>query len=101
MHCTVAEAKERVDEEEFILLLKLYQVDPWGEERMDLRFAMLGCLIGNAMRAFGGGKGHKFRPEDFMLSRYPKPPMTPEEIKRRFVQFARMHNARIGAGRRG
>lgn len=41
-----------------------YRLEPWGEERADLRSGVLASLICNALR----GKGGKTRkPQDFML----------------------------------
>lgn len=39
------------------------QLEPFGEERDDLRAAIIASVIANAL---GGRKGKKFKPKDFM-----------------------------------
>ena len=58
----------------------LYRIEPWGEYRQDLRFAMLCCLIANALKDIAGGKGRRFKMEDFMLFEDRKP-KTAEDLK--------------------
>jgi hypothetical protein len=62
--CTVEEAQQRCSSEEFTYWLAYYRLEPWGEERADLRMAILDSLFYNANR--GKGSGSK-KPKDFML----------------------------------
>ena len=45
--------------------LALYGIDPWGEERADLRMGQLVAMLGNALRRKGG---RTLKPGDFYLS---------------------------------
>ncbi len=40
LHCSVAEALERIDSVEFTQWQAEYAIEPWGEERDDLRSAL-------------------------------------------------------------
>ena len=52
-----------LDAEEFGWWAALYRVDPWGEERADLRNGILCSLVATAL----SGKGSKkYKPADFM-----------------------------------
>lgn len=48
LHRTEAETKETVDSQEFARWMAMYEIDPWGEDRIELAIAK-----GNAAR-FGG-----------------------------------------------
>jgi len=52
-----------MDAEEFGLWGALYRIDPWGEERADLRTGILCTLVASAL---GGKKGKRYKPDDFM-----------------------------------
>ena len=41
-----------------------FSLEPWGEERQDMKFGQLCALIANAVT---GKKGRTFKPEDFLL----------------------------------
>lgn len=43
-----------------------YQIEPFGEKRMDLRFAMLMALLANLLTYSENGKKREYKPEDFM-----------------------------------
>lgn len=67
--CTVREAQRRCDAREFNEWLAYYRLEPWGEERDDLRSGIVASVIANCFR----GKGQKaFKPKDFM-PRFDKP----------------------------
>lgn len=55
----------------------LYNLDPWGEERADLRVGMLTAMVGNALKRKGG---RKLRPQDFMLSDRRGRKQTPQQM---------------------
>jgi len=66
------------------------QVEPFGEERADLRSAIIACVFANAHR----GKGQKaFKVSDFMPKFDKKKPQTWQQMKQTFKAFAAAHNA--------
>jgi len=68
---------ERMDNRELLEWMAFYNIEPFGEERMDLRFALMTAhLISPYLK-----KGHKIKLKDFMLDFEPKKAMTAEEIK--------------------
>ena len=68
-----------------------YQLDPWGDERADLRMGIIACTIANVNRA----KGKAFKPGDFMpeFDKRLKQRQTPEEMAAVMTRFASLHNA--------
>jgi hypothetical protein len=63
MGCTIRELEARMNSREFSEWMAYYGIEPWGEERGDLRVAMLTSLTANINRR----KGSKpLRPVDFM-----------------------------------
>ncbi len=67
-------------------------MDPFGQDRADLRTATVAAVIANANR----GKGVKaFEPSDFMPRFEPKPKQSAIEIQSRMFQFAEIHNQAI------
>ena len=74
---TVSELLERVSCKELSEWMAFYNIEPFGEERMDLRFALLAAnLIAPHL-----AKGHKPRLKDYMLSFKKKKPMTDDQMK--------------------
>lgn len=63
--CTVRELLCRVDSRELTEWLAYWGLEPWGEERADLRQAITSTLIGNANLRKGRTP---FKVTDFMLS---------------------------------
>ena len=59
--CTVEEAQRRYDSAAFSEQCALYTIDPWGEERMDLRFAQLCMMVARPK------KGKRVKLSDFMF----------------------------------
>ena len=57
----------------------LYQIDPWGEERADLRSGIVASTVANAMAKKRGGGA--FKPVDFMPY-YEPPARDPEAMFR-------------------
>lgn len=45
LHSTVAEARERLTTDELAGWLALYEIDPWGERRADIREAVIGSAL--------------------------------------------------------
>ncbi len=90
---------ERCDSRQFAEWRAYHQIEPWGEERADLRAGIIASTIANVNR----GKGQKvFTPDDFMphFNAKPKQPMSEEQMAAVMTQFTSQHNARnarIGA----
>jgi len=60
----VGELLTRMSGQELTEWEAYYRLEPWGEERADLRSGVVAALISNAFR----GKGGKVqKPQDFML----------------------------------
>jgi len=76
--------------EQFYGWMEYAALEPFGEERADLRIAILDSLVANAL----GGKGKRFTPRDFMPFAEDQQPTT-EALHSKFQVFAAMHNARI------
>lgn len=65
--------------------------EPWGEERADLRSAMLGRLLYNGF----GFKPHRRGIEDFLIVRPPRPPGGRERVRAFFdAQIAKVKEER-------
>jgi hypothetical protein len=61
--CPVAELSRRLTSAELTEWAAYYNLDPWGEDRADLRAGIVAATIANRMRS----KGEKTRkPVDFM-----------------------------------
>lgn len=60
----VGELLERTSGQELAEWEAYYRLEPWGEERADLRSGVLASLICNALR---GKSGKTRKPQDFML----------------------------------
>jgi hypothetical protein len=59
----VEEMLESIPEWKFRRWMAYYQIEPWGEERADLRSAIVASTVANAM---AGRRSKKFKPKDFM-----------------------------------
>lgn len=64
----------------------LYDLDPWGEERADLRSGTIAAAAANAGRMAAQAMGAKlagepFRPRDFMPAAEPEPPLEPDRLR--------------------
>ena len=71
-----------------------YAMEPWGEQRADLRAGIVASTMANLWRS----KGEPSKPSDFMPEFgdvKPKPRQTPEEMAAIFASFAAAHNARL------
>ena len=70
-----------------------YQIEPWGEERADLRTGILASLIANIHRRKGSAR---LLPRDFMPD-FEKPmrKQSVETMAATFKAFAAMHNRQI------
>jgi hypothetical protein len=85
---TVAEMLSRISSLELTEWMAYYKMDPFGEERADMRSAMVCTVMANAW-----GK-KKFKIEDFM-PKFDKRPMTPQQIKDFFKQLTISRGGKI------
>lgn len=74
------------------------ELEPFGEERADLRAAIGSCVMANAWRGKGG---REFKPQDFMpqFGKTAKPQQTPEQMQHLFATYAQRHNDALKARR--
>jgi len=87
---SVAEAQASTDSREFAEWLAYQQIDPSGEDRADLRAAIIACVIANANR---DPKSKPFTPSDFMPDFAPKrQPPNDELIRAKLMLFVEAHN---------
>ncbi len=88
---SVAEAQRQIDSQEFTSWLAYDRVSPFGDERADLRSAIITATLANANRA----KGSKpFTVEDFMPNFEPAATkgQSPEAMLSLLVTHAAVHN---------
>lgn len=89
---TVNELLIRISSQELSEWLAYYELEPFGEERADLRMGILASVFANANR--DPKKGRAFKPQDFIPSfeGKAKKQQTPQEIYQAFRSWA------VGAG---
>jgi hypothetical protein len=75
---TVAGLLNQIDAKELMEWRAFYNIEPFGEEREDLRMAMVCCTLANIHR---GKNTPPYRLSDFLLRFDPKPQQTEEEMK--------------------
>lgn len=78
MGVTVAELLSRIDSRELSEWMAFYKLEPWGDERADLRIAILASLYANANRKKGQAP---FKPSDFIPRFEPPEEQPPEQMK--------------------
>ena len=83
--CTVRELNHRVSAKELIDWYAFYYLQPFGDERADLRNALTSCIIANAFRKKGS---RSFKPKDFMPFAGPSAPQTADEQKQQLQLIA-------------
>lgn len=72
-----------------------YEVEPWGEDRADLRAGIIAATTANVWR----GRGPAAKPSDFM-PRFDGPAkQSQQEMHEIFAAYAAAHNAAQGARR--
>ena len=83
---TVSELKQRMSGREFFRWIAYSVIEPWGEERADLRAAMIASTIANVNR----GKGRPVVPiERFMPKFGPKQPAKKQSVQDMMATFKR------------
>jgi hypothetical protein len=90
---TVRELLQRMDSRELVDWIAYWQLEPWGEERADLRAGIVASAATNVWVK----KGKRTKPQDF-VPRYGPEPGTPtqpqSEMVRIFKQAASAFNKR-------
>lgn len=86
-----------ISAEELTEWMALYRLEPWGEERGDMRAALIASIIANVNR------DPKKRPQpyelkDFMLKFEPDPPPDPENVWAKIEAWARSLGASSEGG---
>ena len=69
----MAELSRRISERELAEWIAYYGLEPWGEERADLRAGIVASTVANTNR---GGNNRAHKPSDFM----PKFDLTGEQV---------------------
>lgn len=87
----VAECQARIGSAEFTDWLAYYQLEPWGEERADIRNAILCALVANVFR----GKGRRAKLKDFLprFDEEPRPRQSLSDMRAVMERFTAAHNA--------
>ncbi len=78
---TVEEMLGRIHSPELSEWMAYASIEPIGEKRMDLRFAMLACTISNGIRGACGCKKPPLKLKDFLLNFDPPEQQTPDQMK--------------------
>jgi hypothetical protein len=68
------------------------QIEPWGEERADLRSGIVAATMANLW----GSKHKRYKPSDFMVKTDTAPRATGAELAKRMKTWARMYNESRG-----
>ncbi len=76
LHRTVGQLSEELSEREFQEWMVVYSIEPFGDERADLRAGIVASTVVNVNR---GKRGHRAKPTDFM------PYRTAAEERRKFL----------------
>lgn len=86
--CTVRDLLARIDSEELSEWMAYYQIEPFGEQRADLRNAINSCVMANAWR---GKNSRTFKLSDFIpdFLRKPKAQQTEKEMKALLVRISK------------
>ena len=91
---SVAEAQSRISSREFAEWMAFYRLEPFGEERADLRMAILAAVIANANRDPKQRK-QPYEPKDFM-PQFDQPQDTETEPWEQQLALAHMITAAQG-----
>ena len=92
MRCTVGELQDRISYEEFYQWLAFMSVEPIGDRRLDLHFAMLSTLIANVNRD-PKQRSKPFELNDFMIDFWEDKPKL--SLKDKFLLMSEIINAQI------
>jgi hypothetical protein len=87
---TVAELEERMTSKEFSEWMAYFAIEPFGEDRADLRMGILASVMANL---WGKRKGRAWRPQDF-IPRFDRRDADPMELLRRVKMINRLLGGR-------
>ena len=90
----MSEAQARCNSHEFAEEMAYYEIDPWGEDRADLRAGIIASTIANVNRE---SKRKAFVPRDFMpdFDSKPKPAQSQREMAAVMGQLMAKQNAYV------
>ena len=87
---TVKELNQRMDSRELSEWMAYYRIEPFGEERADLRQAQTSAILANVHRS----DGKAFEVKDFMFDSSPEiKRQDPNDMKTKLMLWAKIHNA--------
>ena len=92
---SVRQAQLEITSNEFSEWIAFSNIEPFGEERADLRSAIIASTIANANRS---GRQRPFKVTDFMPKFGKKKEQSWQEQKAIFKSFAAAHNERLKHG---
>ena len=92
--CSVPEAQAKCNSRQFAEWQAYYEINPWGEERADLRAGIIASTIANVNRE---SKRKAFVPRDFMpdFDSKPKPAQSQQEMAAVMGQLMAKQNAYV------
>lgn len=93
---SVRRAQKEIDSREFAEWMAFGRIEPWGEERDDIRSAMLLQFLFNSFR---GEKQKAAKLEDFLMrfdADGPRKKQTGVEMQNILKQFTAVHNRKHG-----
>lgn len=97
---TLAELGRTMSLAEFLMRVRAYQCDPWGEERADMRAAIIASTIANVNR---GRNTSAFKVTEFMLKfgDYAPPKMNAKDQELFNRHMVLLHNKRMAKRGKG
>lgn len=94
---TVRELLDRIDSRELSQWIAYHNIEPWGDEREDLRHGIRAAVTANS--AFGSRGRH--RASEYIPRFGRRPRMEPKEAKARFKRYAQaMQGGRVKSSTR-
>lgn len=87
---SLAEAQARISAREFAEWMAYYTLEPWGQERADLRAGIIASTVANANRD-AKKRRQPFKPQDFMPA-FDREPQTADQQ----LAMARMITEALG-----
>ncbi|MEM6560043.1 MAG: hypothetical protein AAF656_00450 [Planctomycetota bacterium] len=93
---TVRELLARTDSRELAEWMAYFDLDPWGEQRADLRAGTIAATVANAHHPRG-----RFKPSDFMpkFDREPPKAQTPGDLKLMALRITALMGGDVNAPR--
>lgn len=89
---SVARARREISATEFYEWQAYYELEPFGEERADLRAGIIAATIANVHR---GKRSRPYKPSDFMPEYEPRKDKPWQEMRAVMKSYAKAHNAHL------